>query len=320
MTTPTSLFPAPGPNRLPPQAGFRRQVLRVARHWHWARTQGLGRLIEEDDLDPRSRAVTAARKWRWREAHGVAAGTAIPVFLVGVQRSGTNMIVRGLEAAPEFEVHNENDGRVFERFLLRPLPVVRDIVARSRHAYVLFKPLCDSHRTAELLDGLGTSNPGRAIWAYRSMDGRVASALAKFGDVNLRVLASIAAGEGATWWQAQGLADETLAFLRTFDYDAMSPATAAALFWCLRNRLFFDLGLDRRDDVALVSYDAVLSDPVARMDQLCAFLGFGWRPELVAHIKRRPGPPNGGKLDIDPRVRRLGEELQQRLDGLAAPR
>src|SRR5256714_3964087 len=308
----------PGPPGLPPQAGLQRQMLRVARHWQWARTQGLGRLIEEDGLDPRSRAVTAARKWQWRQAHGVETGTAVPVFLVGVQRSGTNMIVRGLEAAPEFEVHNENDGRVFERFLLRPLPVVRDVVAQSRHAYVLFKPLCDSHRTAQLLDGLGTGSPGRAIWAYRSMDGRVGSALAKFGDVNLRVLRGIAAGEGATWWQARGLADATLGFLRSFDYDAMSPATAAALFWYLRNRLFFDLGLDRRRDVTLVSYDAVLSDPEARMRRLCAFLGFGWRPELIAHIERRSGPSKGRRLDIDPRVRRPADELQHRLDGVLA--
>jgi hypothetical protein len=242
----------------------------------------------------------------------------VAVFLVGVQRSGTNMIVRGLEAAPEFEVHNENDARAFERFLLRPLPVVRDVVNRSRHRYVLFKPLCDSHRTAELLDGFGTLSPARAIWAYRSMDGRVASALAKFGDVNLRVLRGIAAGEGATWWQAQGLSDETIGLLRSFDYDAMSPATASALFWYLRNRLFFDLGLDRRDDVALVSYDAVLADPEARMRRLCGFLAFDWRPELVAHIERRSAPPNGSRADIDPRVRSLGDELLQRMNEVVA--
>jgi hypothetical protein len=301
---------------LPPQAGLQRRLLRVTRHWQWARTQGLGRLIEEDGLDPRARLTTAVSKRRWRRNQGVELGTAVAVFLVGVQRSGTNMIVRGLEAAPEFEVHNENDGLVFDRFLLRPLPAVRDVVNRSQHQYVLFKPLCDSHRTPELLDELGTVAPARAIWAYRSMDGRVASALAKFGDVNLRVLHGIAAGEGTGWWQAQALSDETLDFLRSFDYDTMSPATAAALFWYVRNGLFFDLGLDRRADVALVSYDSVLADPEAGMRRLCDFLGFEWRPELGAHIARR-APQNRRPLDIDPRVREQGEKLQQRLDETA---
>ena len=40
-------------------------------------------------------------------------------------------------------------------------------ISYSWHEYVLFKPLCDSHRTVELLEGLGTPTPGKAIWAYR---------------------------------------------------------------------------------------------------------------------------------------------------------
>ena len=49
-----------------------------------------------------------------------AAGLATPVYLVGLQRSGTNMLARGLDIAPEFEVHNEND-----RDGVRPLPASR---------------------------------------------------------------------------------------------------------------------------------------------------------------------------------------------------
>src|SRR3954449_6521663 len=113
---------------------------KAARHWRWARQDGLSTLIEEDDLRPINRASRAWRKWRWRRAHGVAAGTAMPVWLVGVQRSGTNMVVRGLEESPEVEVHNENDGAAFDRFLLRPDPVIRRIVLESCHRYVLFKP------------------------------------------------------------------------------------------------------------------------------------------------------------------------------------
>jgi hypothetical protein len=270
--------------------------------------------VEEDGLDIRSRVGNAARKWRWRQSQGGEPGTAVAVFLVGVQRSGTNMIVRGLEAAPEFEVHNENDGRAFERFRLRPLPTVRGIVEASRHRYVLFKPLCDSHRIDELLDELGTTSPARAVWAYRSVDGRVASALAKFGDVNLRVLRGIAEGRAADWWQAQRIAPETIEFLRSFDYGAMSPATAAALFWYLRNGLVFELGLDRRPDVALVSYDAVLADPEGQMGELCAFLGFEPNPALVAHIEPRTSPSRR-RLDIDPRVRERCADLEARLDG-----
>jgi hypothetical protein len=289
---------------------------KAARHLRWARQDGLSTLIEEDDLRPLHRASRAWRKWRWRRSSGVAAGTAMPIWLVGVQRSGTNMVVRGLEESPEVEVHNENDGSAFERFRLRPDPVVRRLVLASRHRYVLFKPLCDSHRVDDLL-ALDTPTPGRAIWAYRGVDGRVRSALSKFGDTNLRVLTEIAAGRGGDLWQAQRLSDANLELIRSFDWTSTSPASAAALFWFVRNSLFFDLGLDQRDDVLLSSYDALVADPEGRTRALASFLDLAWHPGLAAHIERRDGR-RADPLDLDPRVRRLCDELEERLAHAAA--
>jgi hypothetical protein len=240
----------------------------------------------------------------------------MPVWLVGVQRSGTNMVVRGLEESPEVEVHNENDRSAFDRFRLRPDAVVREIILASRHRYVLFKPLCDSHRVDELL-ALDTPTAGRAIWAYRGVDGRVRSALAKFGDANLRVLTEIAAGRGGDMWQAQRLSAKSLELIRSFDWTATSPGSAAALFWYVRNSLFFDLGLNRRDDVLLSSYDAVVAAPEAGTKAVASFLGLEWDPSLADHIERRDDdrPP---PLELDPRVRRLCDELEARLDTVAA--
>jgi hypothetical protein len=285
---------------------------KLFRHLQWVRAQGLRRVIEEDQLNPLVRTSLAAKKWRWRRAHSVAP-MAIPVFVVGVQRSGTNMVVRGLEVAPEVEAHNENSRRAFDRFRLRPTPVIRELVEQSGHRYVLFKPLCDSHRTAGLLDYLGTPSPGRAIWVYRSVDGRVRSALAKFGDNNLGVLREIAAGRGLDRWQAQGLSHEKLQLIRGFDYDELTPESAAALFWYLRNGLYFDLGLNERDDVILMSYDALVADPEGAMGPLCKFLAFPFREDLVRHVEPREAPLRR-PLVIDPLISRLCEDLHRRLD------
>ena len=292
------------------ERGLRRWRTRVGRHLRWARTEGLAKLADEDDLNPLARLAEATRRWRWRREYGVEPGRATPVWLVGVQRSGTNMVVQGLTASPEFEVHNENDRRAFEHFRLRPDAVVREIVLSSRHRYVLFKPLCDSHRVDELL-ALDTPMPGRAIWAYRSVDDRVRSALAKFGDNNLQVLRQIADGTGNGRWQAQRVSDANLELIRSFDYDRMTPASAAALFWVVRNSLYFDLGLDRRDDVLLSSYDALVADPVAAMRQLCRFLGMAWNPRLVAHVELRPRLQ---ELELDTRIRAACAELSERLE------
>ncbi|MGP8160571.1 MAG: sulfotransferase [Candidatus Dormibacteria bacterium] len=294
------------------QGGPARFIARVRRHLHWARSEGVGRLVEEDELNPGTKLRVALEKRRWRRSHPTPAGQAMPVFVVGLQRSGTNMLTRGLDRAPEFEVHSENDRAAFDRFLLRSDETIGQIVARSRHRFVLFKPLCDSHRVDDLLDRVRTRTPGRAIWVYRDVDGRVRSAVSKFGRNNLLVLADIAAGRAAGAWQAQRLPASTVEVISSFDYHAMSPETAAALFWWVRNGLYFELGLDRRPDVMLASYDDLLSDPRAGMEAICSFLGLDYRPELIAHITPRSG--SRAALDIDPRVRRLCDQLHERMD------
>lgn len=286
---------------------------RLRRHVYWARRDGLGRVIEEDDLNPRERLSTAWRKYRWRSQHGVTPGTGRAVFLVGLQRSGTNMVVKGLEHSPAVELHNENDRRVFDRFQLRSDAIVRETVLRSRHQIVLFKPLSDSHNTVHLLEGLGLPTAPRAIWAYRNVDDRVRSAVAKFGDVNRRVLIEIAEGRAADRWQAQGLSDETLDLVRRCDPQQLSTNSAAALFWVVRNGLFFEQQLQDRSDVHLVSYERVISEPEDSMRTLAAFVGLPYSADLAAHIDGRASGERA-PLDLDPQVRAAADTLAERLD------
>ncbi|WP_243058753.1 hypothetical protein [Nocardioides sp. SR21] len=289
---------------------------RVQRHVRWVRRDGLARMIEEDDLHPWERLQASVEGRRWRARHGVPAGSARAVFVVGVQRSGTNMVVRGFERRPEIEVHNENDRAVFERFQLRDDDVVRDVVRHSRHAIVMFKPLCDSHRTADLLamtipKGFVSAGLPRAVWVYRGVDGRARSAVRKFGDVNRRVLAEIARGDGRDRWQAQRMSDSSLELVRRCDPERLSPESAAALFWVVRNRLYFEQGLHLRPDVHLASYDRFVAEPEDESLALAAFLGVEPGAELWAHVDRRSAytPP----LDLDRRVRDAAEELEAEL-------
>ncbi|MEP7368262.1 MAG: sulfotransferase [Dermatophilaceae bacterium] len=290
---------------------------RVARHLHWARTEGIRRLIEEDRLDPRDRLRTAAAKWLWRRRRGVKPGSAVAVYVVGLQRSGTNMLMRGLDAAPEVEVRNENDRRLFHRFRMRSDDVLRQTVARSRHAFVLVKPLCDTHRIDELLDLPGLA-PGRAVWMFRDVDDRARSEVSKFGESNLLALRRIADGTSGMDWQGQRLSDPLRELISGFDYGQMTPYSAAALFWYVRNSLYFDLGLDARDDVLLASYDELVSDPEGSMRRVCDFVGLPYRAELSDLVERRIAhqrPP----LDIDPKVRSRCNAMAAQLESALHP-
>lgn len=297
-----------------------RAKARLGRHVQWAREGGVGRLIEEDNLDPRARARAALARRAWVKAHPDVPGGARAAFVVGVQRSGTNMLTHGLDAMPEVEVHNENDKAVFARFQLISHQVVRDTVAASPHQVVLFKPICDSHDTDRLLDAFAAApNPPRALWAYRSVDDRVRSAVAKFGAVNQQVMSRIAQTGVDGSWQTGRMSPEVLEAVRSCDPERLDANSGAALFWWARNSLYFTTGLDARADVMPVSYEQVVTDPRARLEAVCRFLALPYRPEVSAHVDTRaaargPKPP----LDLDPKVRVLTDELGARLDAAAA--
>jgi len=92
----------------------------------------------------------------------------------------------------------------------------------------------------------------------------------------------------------------------------MDPASGSALFWFVRNSLFFELKLNERPDVLLVSYDSFVLDPDGNMRAVCEHIGFPWSPHLTAHVAPR-APGNPKPLVLKPEIRRLCNELQDRL-------
>jgi hypothetical protein len=288
-------------------------VRKIDQHLRWIRTEGLARLIEEDQLDPRQRVGAWSARRRWRRVHGIAPGTATPVFIVGVQRSGTNMLARGFEANPAVEVHNENDRSAFRQYRLRDERTIGAIVNASRHRYVLFKPLCDSGRIAAVIDRLPVVSRSRAIWAWRDVDDRARSAVAKFGDANRRALQQIASGTAGTSWQAVGLSESSLSLIKEFDYSTMEPHEAACLFWYVRNAMLFEQGLDQRPDFLVSSYSTLVADPERTIRAVCEFVGLRWSPDMTAGIERRT-PRDRNPLPVSSRIRELCDELTDSLE------
>jgi len=184
-------------------------------------------------------------------------------------------------------------------------------VRASRHHLVLLKPICDSHRVDLLLDDPLLAH-GKALWVVRDVVERARSEVAKFGPANLIALRDIAAGRGELRWQGERLPAASVELVRSFDTLSMTEHTAAALFWVVRNQLIFDLGLDARDDLLLVSYDAFAAEPETEMRRICTFLDFPFDPDLCSHVTRR-STHGHAPLDIDPRVLTLARILEERL-------
>ena len=141
------------------------------------------------------------------------------------------------------------------------------------------------------------------------------SALSRFGTANLEVMRAVAADRHHGMWQTQGLPPDDLALIRRFDWPDEAAPSAAALFWYVRNKLLFDLGLHTRPRVTVFSYDAFVAQPCAGAAVIARFLGID-RAESLS-----PGPvrsSRAARVELYPEIRRRCDELGAALDDLWA--
>jgi hypothetical protein len=254
------------------------------------------------------------RSLRWLRARRAfdPRGPRHALFIVGCQRSGTNMLAWTLERAPEVWIHHEHRlSAAFRDYRLRPTPRIERLIRRAPAPCVAFKPICDSH----LADRLLARHPGsRAIWIYRGYPD-VANSVAQNWPGHARdILRWIREGD-TDWlsWRGERLAPDAVEMVRGCFRPEMPDVEAAALFWWLRNRFFFDLRLGQDPRVLLVRYEDLVAGGDAAFRRVFEFAGVPFASHYLdavfdSSVGKRPFPA------IEPRVRAACEELLARLE------
>jgi hypothetical protein len=237
-----------------------------------------------------------------------------PVFVLGAQRSGTRLPLLVLERNRDVIAYNEGSAPFFDGVLLRDDATVRSLVAGSPFPVVILKPICESHRGGEFLDGFEDS---KVVWIFRHYYDTVRSATQKWSGAldNLRPLAR---GDlRAAGWRAGGLSEEQLALVRSLFSEQLPPEGAHALMYYLRNSLFFDQGLDRRPAVRLVKYEDLATSPARVFPELFQFLNCAFEQRFLDGVygsSVRKGKPPGIPAEIEA----LCETVYQRLSAAYA--
>ena len=278
-----------------------------ARHVRWARTEGIRRLIEEDRLDPVERIGTAAGQAPLAPRHGVTparrrAGLSRGPATVRHQHAGARPGRGARDRGPQRE---RPDG-------VPPLPAARaDDVLRRDPA----QPARDRPGQADLRQSPGGRAarparvaPGRALWAWRDVDDRARSEVAKFGDANLRALRAIAdgnigdaAGRASGSTPAAGRADPSF----DYDPDAMDPAHGGGAVLVRPQRpVLPPRPRSPGRTCCSASYDALVADPEAALPAGLRLPRLPVPPGAVGPRRARTSPPAPGST-IDPRVRAL---------------
>jgi hypothetical protein len=252
------------------------------------------------------------RKARYRRGRP-APDTKLAAYLVGCQRSGTDMSLDLLDRCMDVDTFNEDRSAAFHRCRIRDDETIRRLIETSRARCVVFKPICDSHRVSALLSLHG---PARAVWIYRDFRGVVNSTVVKWGDANRRHLYHLMAG-GGDWgwsqWNREGYPPEALDEVRALVDERLTPHGAAALYWYLRNRCYFDQRLYERDDVAIMRYRRLVTEPLEEFARMCRFLDIEFSEEMASSVHAR-SLGKGRDVDLSPRISALCAGMLSRLD------
>ncbi|HKU90861.1 MAG TPA: sulfotransferase [Steroidobacteraceae bacterium] len=233
-----------------------------------------------------------------------------PVFIVGLQRSGTTMLMDIFHLHPETEVLDEaRDSRAFLDYRIRNPRTVRQIIAESHYRFPCFKIIADSHVLPSILDGL--PDP-RVLWMYREPGPNAASRLVKFpkGTAAIRKVCANQPGGG---WFAEGVSPAVARRLRDLDYSRFADFDYACLVWWVRNQLYFEMGLGSDPRVRLLRYETLVSQPEPTMRALFDWTGMGWSQASMRFVHAR-SMKKANLPRLDPQVDALCTELLQRLD------
>lgn len=194
----------------------------------------------------------------------------IHVFVAGLQRSGTNMLMEVLEWSPYTDVYHETDRRAFNAvYEMREPAVIHALAHVSRAPFFIVKSLCELDRLGDLLDGFA---PAKAVWIVRHYHDSTNSAVRSFGNF-VQQMRRLAQNKDSDAWRGRGMSDATQALLRRVADLDPSEHDGAAMMWYYRNVLFFEQALHQDRRVALLRYEDWVRQPEGKLDSLCRFIG-----------------------------------------------
>ncbi|OOG22028.1 hypothetical protein B1C78_15560 [Thioalkalivibrio denitrificans] len=218
------------------------------------------------------------------------------------------MIMNVLDRSYETKVYHERDPRAFDEYLMREPAVIQGLRDSARAPVFVIKCLCEMDKLPWLMEHFA---PAKTIWMVRHYDDVINSAMKIFGKLPSDV-DSIMKDPSSRGWHGRGISDETLALMRSIYSPSMNAESRVAMFWYMRNQMFFDHKFDHDMRVLPVQYESLVTDPHRELHSVFDFAGITYSPRVSRFVKagsvRKESSPH-----IQPDVRSLCDLLLERL-------
>ncbi|MCK4763590.1 MAG: sulfotransferase domain-containing protein [Candidatus Aminicenantes bacterium] len=235
------------------------------------------------------------------------------LFILGCQRSGTSLLERIFIKDWNTRVYKESSilsSKDKHKLRLNDLNDVRNIINNSNADMTAAKPLVESQNAIKLLD---FSPAAKILWVYRHYKDVASSNLKAFGLHNgikdLRFIAEKKNGD----WRFENISADTREIVGKYFNLNMNPYDAAALFWLVRNRLFFEQQLHLNNRAKLINYDDLCNFPGKVLESVYEFMEKPFPGTKLVREVTAKSVAKGAHINLSGEVERLCRSLFNRL-------
>jgi hypothetical protein len=203
--------------------------------------------------------------------------TKNPLFLLGMQRSGTNFALDVVSTIAGTKIFNEDSDAAFSGFKLRPEPVISELLTSNDGSVCLFKAISDSLR----FYGLKTAFPNAGfIYIFRRPKEVIDSFAQEFSG-QLSTLNHILSNDffNNHLFDITGINYDLPRINQLLrEYQGRLSASGdysdkIALYWVVFHLFLLDAGVISDKDCFLVSYDEVQAAPARFRNNVCTRFG-----------------------------------------------
>lgn len=259
------------------------------------------------------RGLEGKRKWMELRQTPHPTTEKRPVFVVGCNRSGTNMVCEAIGKSPHGWAYQESEfSAAFSAYYLRSDWIIEWLIRSTPAPIVGFGSILDSQFTDDLLSRF---EGARAIWIYRRYEDVANSCARMQWGYHLKDMVRwVAHGEleklGA---RGKRISTDTVWLFSQLYRDDLSVEEGACLYWYLRNHLYFELNLDMDPRALLIQYEDTVMNKEKAFRKIFDFLGFPFDSVVVENVfassvGKNPCP------GINPAIQAVCDALKERLD------
>jgi hypothetical protein len=234
--------------------------------------------------------------------------------IIGCQRSGSTMMYEIFSKDPRSKVYGEfcnlNSDDKDHKIRLNAVAKVKSVIDSLGHPLVILKPLVESQHVDKLL---ALHKNVKCVWLFRNYRDVAASNIKKWGPMNGKNNLLPIINQEPSNWRSESLPPETVSTVKKHYDENMSSHDAAALFWWVRNSLYFHQHLFDNSKIYTCNYKNLVSQPGVQMKELYQFIGVEYPTNSITDHVHANSVKKGKKIILSDGIEKLCQELYDNL-------